>query len=432
MDALRIAGTFAFGLIAVLLGCANQEPGHPKTGLDGPDRPSVSSQTADRGEIAVQQVGPAPVTMSLLAAVPPPRLPPGCAELGSVEPRESDTPAGTGQTPGLPAVDRPRQQAPVVDSSMRPEANKRLPLPFLSVDEMLDHDVTCHILDITGDGEPEVILHWWEDSIVLVASKGAPLHQYRVFRKGASVGHRFPNYRQEAEGAEPPLVPIGAFALEGDMAPWHIRRVQEADPKLPAKVVIAIQYNSANETYYLLQPDGKGARQITVAITVEHVDMDQDGVFEWLFSHKHGHTESVRYFNRRAWVRELFRWDESRGMLVAEWPEEGATEHTTPIQEGSVLVDIDKDGGKEIVALMDPDADTTATRRLRIYRYRSPRLRLVAEIDAVRPHLPVDILEPYEAKGGMRIPLQLKTGEVDEYGYGSGRLSYIGRTDPPQ
>jgi hypothetical protein len=312
---------------------------------------------------------------------------------------------------------------------MPPEANKRPPFPFLSVDEMLDHDVTCHILDITGDGESEVILHWWEE---WEGSPVDPLHQFRVFRKGATVGRHYPNYEEGAEGAEPPLVPMGAFALDGCMAPWYIQRVQEPDPKRPAKVVIAIAYNSMNGTYYLLQPNGKGARKITVAVTVEHVDMDQDGVYEWLFSHKHGHTESVRFFNRRAWVRDLFRWDESRGMLVAEWPGEGATEDTTPIQEGSVLVDIDKDGGKEILALMDPDADTTATRRLSIYRFRNHRLQLVAEIDAVRPHLPVDILEPYEVKGEMRIPLQLKTGEVDEYEYRAGSLSYIGRTDPPQ
>ncbi|MCF7973969.1 MAG: hypothetical protein K9N55_09145 [Phycisphaerae bacterium] len=195
---------------------------------------------------------------------------------------------------------------------------------------------------------------------------------------------------------------IGDFELE-DMPHSRMEIVREPDASQPGKVIIVIQCNSTAGTYYLFRRDGKLADRVTTAMHDEHVDLDGDGIDEWIFSHKFSDSLELRLPYKAKGI-SVFQWDDGTLSYRKTWPE--AKQSDTVL--GGVLYDVDEDGHAEIVAITDTGKGGHPERYLSLFKLSAGVYQCIAQLNVTLPAPAIDILAIRHLAHGKQILLQLR------------------------
>jgi hypothetical protein len=159
-------------------------------------------------------------------------------------------------------------------------------------------------------------------------------------------------------------IPIGDFNAE-------LIFVTEPDPQQPRKVVIWVEHSSPGGQCLLLSRNGRQLIPFTAGewIGIDSVeDLDHDGICELILE---GHNL------RAPAVKAIYKWDGKIYRLW--WMPEKRDGHLLD----ATLCDLDGDGTKEIVALLDLKGaayNSTPFRALSIYRLEHGRYHKVTQI----------------------------------------------------
>lgn len=232
--------------------------------------------------------------------------------------------------------------------------------------------------DIDGDGSEEIFVEWKR-------GRYGTVHHYQVFKRSVR------KYRC-----------IGDFEL-GHMPQSRMEIVREPDAGQPGKVIIMIQFNSTSGTYYLFRRDGKLADRVITAMHDEHVDLDGDGIYEWVFFHKFSDSLVLRLPYKARGI-SVFQWDDATLSYRETWPK--AEESYAVL--GGILYDVDEDGHAEIVALTDTGKRGHPERCLSLFKLSAGLYRCIAQLNVTLPAPAIDILAIRHLVHGKQILLQLR------------------------
>jgi hypothetical protein len=157
-----------------------------------------------------------------------------------------------------------------------------------------------------------------------------------------------------------------------DFEPWGLTFIAEPNSQQPCKVVLGGRYTSPNGNSLLcllLSPDGRRLIPFAEEWTVKSVeDLDHDGICELVLE--------GRVLVARA-AKAIYKWD---GKTYRLW---WMPEKRDGYLLDAILCDLDGDGTKEIVALLDLKGSVNALspfRALAVYRLERGRYRKVTQL----------------------------------------------------
>ncbi len=284
----------------------------------------------------------------------------------------------------VPAAASPLD-APAMISALTPDGEKVL-LPVRLAEEVLAKKPHVHAVDLDGDEVREAIIEWIEED-------KSPVHRYLVYAAEAG----------------------GTYALRstfgiGDMYNGGLRFLREPDPREPTKAIATVQGGSYWGEYHLIRPEGTGADEVANGMDLETIDLDGDGIAEWVLPQKHNPLGVLKH-GCRARSLEVARWDRTSRRYRSVWPPARAGR----LEFGTVVCDVDGDGVQEFLALMDTAQNAPGTRRLCLFELTASRTERVAEIDAARPDPPHDLSMGVLADGRLPIIAELEGPDNDAY-----------------
>src|SRR5712692_7982448 len=105
---------------------------------------------------------------------------------------------------------------------------------------------------------------------------------------------------------------------------------------------------------------------------------------------------------------EIFQWDDSSFSYQKRWPWRDFTGALGKGYEAMAeLYDMDDDGDKEVVALIDTEEGADKGRKLAIYKLSGEAFALVSQIDVTSPDTAVDFLDIRRLRDRKQIVLLL-------------------------